>query len=139
MKHDRGFVVAEWMAALAALLVPFLILLGSLASWLEAKTTAEIAAQEAARAVVLGAVLPDGVAAGQRAAALVLHDRGCHDCRLSIDHPGSESEFVRGETLVATVTARAPLLSIPVLGIEVGAIDFSARHAFRVDDYRSLP
>src|SRR5262245_51454843 len=48
--HDRtaGFVAAEWVISLALLLLPVVMIVGSLPSWVERRHAATVAAREAA-------------------------------------------------------------------------------------------
>jgi hypothetical protein len=47
--RERGFVAIEWVAAVTLLLLPAVVLVGSLPAWVERKHAATIAAQEAVR------------------------------------------------------------------------------------------
>src|SRR5689334_22219211 len=54
MSDDRsaGFVAIEWVAAIALLLLPVVVLVSTMPEWAERKHTATVAAREAARDLV---------------------------------------------------------------------------------------
>jgi NADH:ubiquinone oxidoreductase subunit H len=51
-RDGRGFVAIEWVAAVALLLLPVVVLVATLPSWAERRHAATVAAREAATAAV---------------------------------------------------------------------------------------
>ncbi len=148
---SHGFVALEFVLATGVLLVPMVILALSLPIWVERMSTARVAAQEAARAVVLAA---DPVRGGQRGAGLVAQTARNHDVsRDDVSVCYSVHDFddgaprrctglaslPRGGAVTAVVTIRLPMISLPFLPQDLGVLPpYTARHTERVDLYRSF-
>ncbi len=147
----NGFVALEFVLATAVLVVPMVILALSLPTWVERISMARVAAQEAARAVVLASDVAQG---GQRGAALVTQTARNHNVApedVSVCY--SVHDFVRaapqrctglaavarGGGVTAAVTIRLPIIRLPFLlqGLSV-LPPYTARHTERVDLYRSF-
>lgn len=122
----------EWVAAIAMLLLPMVVLVATLPQWAERKHTATVAAREAARDLV--ANWPNGNAA---AAVLVAED-------VAADHGVDAADLdvrVRsvGEARGSQVEVEVEI-TMPALGVgrmSVGAWHYTARSTRRVDDFRS--
>ncbi|GIU87485.1 MAG: hypothetical protein KatS3mg009_2000 [Acidimicrobiia bacterium] len=129
---ERGFVTAEWVAAVAFLLLPVLVVVGTVPAWAARRHTATVAAQEAARAVRAGRVADDaGVLFVARAVAAQRGVRAA-DVTAELDTaPG------RGGTVSVRVHVRMPALAVPGAGAGVGSWGYTAEHHLRLDDLRS--
>ncbi|MDQ1467434.1 MAG: hypothetical protein QOH10_1849 [Actinomycetota bacterium] len=128
----RGFVAIELVLAIGLLLVPVVMLVGSLPRWSERQHAAIVAAREAAR--VAGQVWPaDGEVEADRVAREVVATYGIPqaDVTITVSPPPG-----RGQMLRATVTVRMPALAVPFLA-RVGSWSWTARESLRIDDYRS--
>lgn len=132
---ERGAVAVEFALAVGLLLLPVAVLVLTFPTWAEHQSMARLAAQEAARAVVLA---PDpagghaeGVAVAQRIAAN-------HGLAGRITGVAYEGAAVRGGAVSAVVTVRVP---VPDLGslAPLPDLTWTARHTEPVDPYRSLP
>ncbi len=150
-QDEDGFVAIEFVLATGVLVVPTIILVLSLPMWIERVSLARVAAQEAARAVVLSS---DATRGGQVGAALVAQTARNHDVEVtdvsvcySVHDFGHGaplgctglSALPRGAGITAAVTIRLPMLRLPFLPRELGALPpYTARHTERVDLYRSF-
>lgn len=133
-RRPDGYAAVELALGAALLLLPVTLLVVTLPGWFERQSAARVAAQQAARAVVLAADWDQGVADARALAAVVAANNGVALVR-PVEVSGS---LDRGATVVATATVEVPLVVIPVVG-EVGGFRWSAQHRERVDDFRSFP
>jgi len=129
---DRGFVAVEWVAAVALLLLPVVVLVGTLPAWTARRHAATVAAQEAARAVRFGRVTDESGALF--VARAVAGHRGvpAEDVTVQLEREGG-----RGGTLTVRVRMRMPAIAMPFAHGGVGRWTYTAEHHLRVDDYRS--
>jgi hypothetical protein len=131
--RERGFVAIEWVAAVTFLLLPAVVLVGSLPTWAERKHAATIAAREAARQ--LERDWPD---ADPERAELVAkyaaadHGVDARQVRVRVRSTGSGP----GAQIRVDVRVRMPAVAVPGL-VRAGAWSYTASAALRVDDYRS--
>jgi hypothetical protein len=131
-RSQQGFVAAEWVAALALLMLPVVVLVATLPDWAERRHTATVAAREATR--VLAREWPHAEAARAVTVALeVAADHGLDGDDVDIDvvSPG----VARGD--LARVRVRVTMPAVSVLGITAGAWMYTAVAVRRIDDYRS--
>lgn len=124
----------ELALGVGVLILPVAVLVLSLPTWVERQSAARLAAQEAARAVVLADSLPAGLAAGEAAAAQVATNHGIDPADFSVSFSG---ELARGQAITAAVDARFPALALPGFGDAAG-FTWTVTHAEQVDAYRSL-
>ncbi len=148
---NHGFVALEFVLATGVLLVPMIILALSLPLWIERMSTARVAAQEAARAVVLAV---DPIGGAQHGMTLVAQTARNHDVSpddvsvcYSVHHftDGAPQQCTglaslpRGGAVTAAVTIRLPMIRLPFLPQDLGVLPpYTARHTERVDLYRSF-
>jgi hypothetical protein len=129
---EGGFVAIEWVAAVALLLLPTVVLVATMPGWAERKNAATVAAREAARELVDN--WPDG---NPDAAVLVARevatDHGVDEADIDVRVPALGRD--RGDEVEVDVVVRIP--AIGVGGMSVGAWRYTARATRRVDDYRS--
>ncbi len=146
-----GFVALEFVMATGVLVVPMIILALSLPTWVERISTARVAAQEAARAVVLASDVARG---GQRGTALVAQTARNHGVapedvsicysvhdfvRAAPQHCTGLAAVRRGAAVTAAVTIRLPMIKLPFLPQGLNVLPpYTARHTERVDLYRSF-
>jgi hypothetical protein len=131
-RSECGFVAIEWVAAIAVLLLPVVVLVATMPGWAERKHAATVAAREAARDLV------DNWPNGSREAAVfvaigVAADHGVAATDVDVRVP-SVGE-ARGEEVVVEVEVTMP--AIGVGGMSVGSWRYTARATRRVDDFRS--
>jgi len=104
-------------------------------TWTERQSMARLAAQEAARTVVLADDFAAGSAAGTGLAQEIAAN---HDLAGAIQAVEFSGSLERGATVEVTVRVTIPVPAIPFFG-SGGAISWSVRHAEQVDAYRSFP
>ena len=127
---QRGFVAIEWVAAIVFLLLPVLVLAGTLPTWAQRRHAATVAAREAAQAAL---------AAGDRhgevdtVVALVAEQ---HGLRAGDVHVVVRPASGRRDHVTVAVTVRMPAIALPAAG-GVGAWSYTAVQHRRVDDYGS--
>jgi hypothetical protein len=129
---ECGFVAIEWVAAIAMLLLPIVVLVATMPGWAERRHAATVAAREAARDLV------DNWPNGSRESAVlvaidVAADHGVDATDLDVRVP-SVGE-TRGDEVVVEVEVTMP--AIGVRGMSVGSWRYTARATRRVDDFRS--
>ncbi len=131
-QRERGFVAIEWVAAVALLLLPVVVLVATLPEWAERRHAATVAAREAARELVR-----EWPNADTEQAAAVARD-------VAADHGVPASDVVvevlsvgvaRGD--VARVAVRVRMPAISVAGMSAGEWHYTAVELRRIDDYRS--
>ena len=132
---ERGISGAlDMTLAVGLVMLPLVMLVASIPAWIETRSMAELAAQEATRTVVLSDDQATGEAAGTASARLIATNHGIDGTTLTISFTGA---LEWGEEITATVRVPMPVLAIPLIGtFTVG--DFTAQHTERVDDYRSF-
>jgi hypothetical protein len=135
VKRDRGSVTIELVLTLSLFLIPTALLVITIPAWPERQTVARAAAAEAARAVVVAGSWESGVAEAEAAVRQAALNQGIASGDISLAVDGG---LDRGATVTAAVTITMPALVIPGL-TSVGSWSWTARHAERVDDYRSFP
>lgn len=97
---------------------------------------ARLAAQEAARVMVIGDDWASDAATARALAARIAenHELPASDLSLTLE-PGT---LVRGGQVTAVATVQMPLIVVPGIG-PVGGVGWPVRHTEHVDAYRSLP
>ena len=131
--RERGFVAIEWVAAVTFLLLPAVVLVGSLPTWAERKHAATIAAREATRQ--LQRDWPDvDPARAELVAKYAAADHGVDaaDVRVRVNSVG----VAAGDQIRVEVRVRMPAVAVPGLA-RAGSWSYTAIAALRVDDYRS--
>jgi hypothetical protein len=132
MKAQRGFVAIEFVAAVAFLLLPIVVLVATVPTWAERRHAATVAAREAARDLVdawPNADPRDGAAVAERVAAA--HGVAARDAVVRVASAGGG----RGSYVRVEVSVRMP--AIAVMGMRVGSWRYTAVEVRRVDDFRS--
>lgn len=134
-RDERGAgTVLEMIFVVGVLLLPTVMGLAQIPRWIDARSTAELAAQEAARQAVLAPDLATGMAAGESMARQIVANHGWpSDALMGISFAG---DLVAGEEIEATVTMEFPALVFPVGSFGGGSVTRS--HSERVEDYREF-
>ncbi len=144
MNRDGGFASVEWLAGIAFVLVPAVIVVVSVAGWAERTLAAHTVADEAARAAVLAPGDAALQAEAARVAGLIARSRGFEvapscaapDDRCVALHVGGR--LVRGGTITVQVGMPMPGVRLPFAGT-VGGFHATVTVSERVDDHRSIP
>lgn len=136
--EQRGAAYAglEMVLVLGLILLPTLAGIAQLPRWVDAKAAADLAAQEAARHVVLADTMDEGVAGAAAVAEAVVRNRG-FDVG-SFYAVAITGDLQRGATIEATVTLQVPPVILPGFGPVGGMITLSRSATERVDDYRQF-
>jgi hypothetical protein len=133
IRGDRGFIAIEWVAAVAMLLLPAVVLVATLPTWAERRHAATVAAREAARDLQQHWPADDAVEA-ELVARYVASDHGIAASDVTV-HVLSFGENP-GDQIRVEVRVSMPAIAVP--GLErVGAWSYSTIASLRVDDYRS--
>lgn len=137
-KEQTGaaYAAIEMVLVLGIILLPLLAGIAQLPRWVDAKSTADLAAQEAARQMVLADSYDEGVAAAQSIVVTVITNRGMDVG--SFQELSFSGDLARGATVTATVTLRVPPVILPGVGEVGGNITISRSATERVDDYRQF-
>jgi hypothetical protein len=135
--RERGFVVVEFLAGIALLVLPVALLVLSLPTWAERQSVARVVAREVGRTAAR-----DGqcaVAEARRIARVIATNHGiaAHDVDVALGCPPGAT-LVAGGSVVVSVTIAEPGLRIPGIG-GVAQWSFTARHAEPVDRYAGVP
>jgi hypothetical protein len=131
-RSEHGFVAAEWVAAVAVLLLPALLLVASLPVWAERRHVGVVAAREAAAALVRDVPVLDAPRA-TLVAKVVAANHGVDPGDVAVDVRGGAG---RGQVLTVVVRVRMPAIAVPGLG-GVAAWTHTVEQHRRVDDYHS--
>jgi len=129
---ERGFVAVEWVAAIALLLLPMVVIVATMPGWAERKHAATVAAREAANE--LAAAWPASDPAIARLVATdVAADHGVDaaDVLVRVSSVGE----ARGDYVEVDVDVRMPAVGVGRMA--VGSWRYTARATRRIDDYRS--
>ena len=125
------------------MIFPTVMALSQLPLWIDANSTADLAAQEAARAVVISDTYSAGLAHGAAVAEQLGANHGLSPDELSVGFSltggGEGGGFARGSTVTATVTVSVPGILVPGVGYVGGPFTVTRASSERVDDYRSFP
>ncbi len=131
-----AYAAVEMVLVLGLILLPTIAGIAQLPRWVDAKSTADLAAQEAAREMVLADTWDEGRAAGDAIASAVVSNRGFDVGALTaVSFSGT---LDRGATVTVTVTLQVPPVILPGFGPVGGTISLSRSASERVDDYRQF-
>lgn len=134
---ERGsYAPLELALTTVLILFPTAILVVSLPTWVERQSLARLAAQEAARAVVLADTASAGTTAGQAIVAQMAVNHDVDPDDLAVTFTGA---LERGGSVTATVTIRVPALAVPLLTDGPGpGFTLTSDHTEAVDTYRAF-
>ena len=132
-QHEHGHVAIEFALAVGMLLLPVVLLVAALPTWIERQHAATVAAREAA-SVAATAFPGDGRDAARLAALDAVTNYGVAPADIAVDFV--RYDVRRGGTVSARVTIAMPAVVVPGIGT-VGGFSWSATHSRRIDDYRS--
>jgi len=138
VSEQRGsaYAAIEMILVLGLILLPTLAGIAQIPRWVDAKSVADLAAQEAARQVVLADTWDEGLEAARDVAETVVRNRGLDVG--SISEVRFDGALVRGGSVQVTVTLLVPPVVLPGFGPVGGTISLSRSAIERVDDYRQI-
>ena len=126
----------EMMFVIGLLLLPTVIGLAQIPRWIDARSTAELAAQEAARQMVLAPDQASGEASAEAIARQIVLNHGWPESALlDVTFSGA---LVRGGEITAHVTIEFPAIVVPPVGDVGGGMAQTWSHTERVDDFREF-
>jgi Flp pilus assembly pilin Flp len=131
-----AYAAIEMVLVLGFILLPLLAGIAQLPRWVDARSTADLAVQEAAREMVLADSYAEGYAAAEMVVVTIIANRGFDVGAL--EGLRFDGVLARGETVTATVTLRVPPVILPGVGPVGGNISISRSATERVDDYRQF-
>jgi hypothetical protein len=135
--RERGFVVVEFAAGIALLVLPVALLVLSLPSWAERQSVARVVVREVGRTVARDGRCSTGAA--RRLAAVVATNHGLAAREISVVlgcAPGAA--LPAGGVVSVAVTVREPGLRVPGIG-RIGEWFFTTRHSEPIDRYAGAP
>jgi hypothetical protein len=132
-RRQSGFIAIEWVAAIAMLLLPAVVLVATLPTWAERRHAATVAAREAARDLQLH--WPNGnVAEAELVGTYVAADHGIDPSDISFRVLAVG--LTPGDQIRVEVRVAMPAIAVPGLS-RIGAWSYATVVSVRVDDYRS--
>ncbi|MFZ4514922.1 MAG: hypothetical protein ACOYN3_01250 [Acidimicrobiia bacterium] len=135
-RDQRGFMAAEWVAAVGVLLIPAFVIVASATRVPEMQAAAQTIATEAARAGVRASNCAGAQAAAQQAAESSATALGIDQQNVTLDYAGTD--WGAGGTLRVTAKVPMPVVLIPG-GFEVNLPEvLSASHTEPIDQYRFI-
>ena len=135
--RDDGFVAAELAAGVALLVLPVIVLVLSLPTWAERRTTARAIAREVGRATARSMVCDR--AAARALATTMAANLGADPSAVSVTLACPDGEpLAPGSTLEVAVTVQVPAVHLPAFG-DAGGWTITARHREPVDEYGAVP
>jgi hypothetical protein len=137
-RGERGYVAAEFTLGVCVIVLPVTLIVLALPIWSERQAMAQRAANESAREMVLADSWSAGLAAADQVVTEVAGNYGVSRNDVRGPDLSAGGGLVAGQTVVSQVTVRMPVMVLPLIG-RVGSWSWTAVHAERVDDYRSVP
>ena len=132
-KDCNGFVALEWVASIALLLLPVVVLVATLPGWAERRHAATVAAREAAR--VLERDWPNAnPAEAELVARSIAGDHGIDERDVAVRVVSAGES--RGSLVQVDVRVRMPAVDVPGLA-RVAGWTYTATSTRRIEDYRS--
>jgi hypothetical protein len=133
----------EMLLVVGFLILPMMVGLAQVPRWIDATSTADLAAQEAARQMALAGSFSDGQARGDRIVGQIIQNHGFPagmlvDVTYTLDPALPSATLTRGRTVTATVTVRIDAVFVPGVGSVGSPVTFSRSASERVDDYREF-
>ena len=135
-ESGAAYAAVEMILVLGLILLPLLAGIAQVPRWVDAVSTADLAAQEAARRYALADSADEGVAAAESVVATVVANRGMDVG--DVEQVVINGVLARGETVTVTVTLRVPPVVLPGVGEIGGTTGLSRSATERVDDYRQF-
>lgn len=130
----RGQVPIEFALGVGVLVLPIALMVLTFPTWSERQSMGRLAAQEAARAIVLADSMDRGYLTAQ---AVVAEIAANHRLDGSATLAAVQGSLGRGGVVTTTVRVVFPLTEFPGLG-SVGSFTWDVSHSEQVDPYRSL-
>ncbi len=130
----RGQVPIEFALGVGLLVLPIALMVLAFPTWSERQSMGRLAAQEAARTIVLADSVERGFLTAQAVVAEIAANHGLHGSAALAAVNGS---LGRGGVVTTTVRVVFPLTEFPGL-VSVGSFTWDVSHSEQVDRYRSF-
>lgn len=149
-RSQDGHVGLELALGAGLLVLPVALLVLTFPGWVERRSAAQVAAQEAARTAVVADVAAGTPSATRAVVAAIAENHGLEADELDVclathalgDPPprcGGPLVLTRGGEVTAWVGVRVPVVRIPMLELVLAETRLEVRHTERIDRYRSFP
>jgi len=135
-ESGAAYAAVEMVLVLGLILLPTLAGIAQLPRWVDAVSTADLAAQEAARSFVLADSSVDGVVAAESVVATIVANRGMDVG--AVEQVVVDGVLARGATVTVTVTLRVTPVVLPGVGPVGPTAGISRSATERVEDYRQF-
>lgn len=135
-ESGSAYAAVEMVLVLAIIVLPLLSGIAQIPRWVDARSTADLAAQEAVRAMVLADTWDEGRIAAERVVATIADNRGLDVG--DIEDVSIVGDLNRGGTVTVTVILQVPPIVLPGVGPIGGEISLSRSASERVDDFREF-
>jgi hypothetical protein len=129
---DAGFAPLSLVLGLGLLVIPVLLLVLTIPTWIDRSVDARDAAANAARALATADTWADGQAAARQAVTEIATNDGISPADIQAGYSGS---LVPGGTVTATITVTIPAGVVPGVG-HYGTVHYTASSTQHVDSYR---
>ena len=130
---QNGFAPLTTMLGVSLLMIPVLLLVLTLPTWVERTVDARDTAAQAARTLVTSDTWQTGVAAAQETVIQETDNDGLNPSDVTATFTGS---LTPGSTVTATITVTIPAGTVPGIGA-FATVHYSASSTQHVDTYRS--
>lgn len=136
-RGECGFVVVEFAAGIAVLVLPVALLVLALPTWAERQSVARVVAREVGRTVARDGRCDQAAARRTTRVIAANHGLDARDVSVTLScAPGTA--LLAGGSVAVAATVTEPGLRVPGIG-RVGQWSFTARHVEPVDRYAGVP
>lgn len=129
---EAGFAPLTMMLGVTLVVIPVLLLVLTIPTWLERSVDARDAATNAARALATANTWAAGTAAANQTVSELISGDGLNPSDVEVSYGGSLNP---GATVTATVTVDLPAGVIPGIG-HYGTIRYTATSTQHIDSYK---
>ena len=129
---EAGFAPLTMTLGVCLVVIPVLLLVLTIPTWLERSVDARDAASDAARVIATANTWAAGTAAANQTVAQAVTNDGLNPADVTVSYTGSLDP---GDTVTATVTVTLPAGVVPGVG-RYGTIHYTATSTQHVDSYR---
>ena len=129
---EAGFAPLTMTLGVCLVVIPVLLLVLTIPTWLERSVDARDAASDAARVIATANTWAAGTAAANQTVAQAVTNDGLNPADVTVSYTGSLNP---GDTVTATVTVVLPAGVVPGVG-RYGTIHYTATSTQHVDSYR---
>jgi hypothetical protein len=129
---EAGFAPLTMTLGIGLIVIPVLLLVLTVPTWLERSVDARDAASDAARVIATASTWAAGTTAANQIVAQAITNDGLTPSDVTVSYTGSLNP---GDTVTATVTVTLPAGVVPGIG-RYGTVHYTATSTQHVDSYR---